>query len=56
MVAEAAPTLVAVESHTFELPQPKPLGSPARLPVASKDGRRMLPGKDGRLYKADRGA
>jgi|TARA_B110001469_G_C9441092_1_gene223427 hypothetical protein len=31
---------------------------PVRLPVAGKEGaaRRMLPGKDGRLYKAGRGA
>ena len=31
---------------------------PVRLPVAGKEGAagRMLPGKDGRLYKAGRGA
>ena len=37
---------------------PRDREQPVRLPVAAKEGAagRMLPGKDGRLYKAGRGA
>ena len=58
--AASAGMLTPVEARTFEIPQPKLLPSresraaelrdqPMKLPVA---GARMLPGKDGKLYKA----
>jgi len=71
LIAESAPVLAPVEARTFELPQPRSevrsLPPPRELreqPLRSASasaiggavaGARMLPGRDGRLYKAGSG-
>ena len=49
----AGPTHASAAAREREIRE-----QPVRLPVAAKEGAagRMLPGKDGRLYKAGRGA